>query len=435
MRAKSARRRGQTVILYSLAVVPLFGMMGLAVDIGWAHFRREAAQTAADSAAIAASLAAYQTAAGGGMLCGTPHIACYADEHPCPATMSGTPADNVIAGCMYARDNGFVNAGRQKVTFQSGVGAAPTSPGVTMSYWVVVRVSEEIPQLFSAAIGQPTLNISARATTGAREATSGGCVITLNPTLAGSLSMVGTTSLASGCGVFVNSNSPQGISMTGNSNITTTGGAKTQVVGNCSGCGNIHPAAQTGVPYMGDPFAELNPPARPGTTYPDPGLSLGSQGSATLSPGYFDHGIHLGSHMSVTLNPGIYYIDGGIDLGAQTTMSGSGVTIFIKSGGVNMSGGATVGLTAPSSGDWQGILFYQDRSDTSDSTLVGGTSQQMNGALYFPKAHLSYKGGSSVVATATTIIADTLSMVGNSNISAAATTLFTGNTGGVSIIE
>ncbi len=116
-------------------------------------------------------------------------------------------------------------------------------------------------------------------------------------------------------------------------------------------------------------------------------------------------------------------------------MIGSGVTIYINSGGVNMTGGASVSLTAPSSGDWQGILFFQNRNDTTASSLVGGDTQTMNGALYFPAAHLDYTGGSSVNATATTIIANTLTMLGNSYISAAANTLFTGNNGGVALIE
>ena len=433
MSAKSTPRRGQTVILFTLALVPLLGIMGLVVDVGWAHFRREAAQTAADSAAMAAALAAYQTANGGSILCGTPHIVCYASEYSCPATISSPPSDNVQAGCMYARDNGFVTAGNHKVTFQSGIGSAPTSPGVTMSYWVVVRVSEDIPQLFSAALGHPTATVSARATTGARDGTSGGCVITLNPTAGGSLSMVGTTSLQSGCGVFVNSNSSWAASLSGGGTITTTGNAKTEIVGNCSGCGNVHPAAQVGVPYMGDPMADLAPPpvSACGSSVP----SMGPQGSATISPGVYCSGISLGSHQSLTLNPGVYIIKNGINLGAQTSMTGSGVTIYIQSGGVNMSGGATVGLTAPSSGPWQGVLFFQDRADATASTLVGGTGQTMNGALYFPAAHLTYTGGSSTTATATTIIGDTLSMVGNSYISASANTLFTGNNGGVSLIE
>jgi hypothetical protein len=100
-----------------------------------------------------------------------------------------------------------------------------------------------------------------------------------------------------------------------------------------------------------------------------------------------------------------------------------------------MAGGADVNLTAPSSGYYQGILFFQARNNTTASTLVGGTGQLMNGVLYFPSAQLTYTGGSSTQATQTTIVANTLSMVGNSYISAASTTQFTGSTGGAYLIE
>src|SRR5207302_11165135 len=103
----------------------------------------------------------------------------------------------------------------QTVSFQSGVGSAPTSTGVVTSYWVVVRVKENVPQLFSAALGFPTASIVARATTGANGATSGGCVITLNPNASNSLRMTGTTSIQSGRGGFVNSNASSAISLTG----------------------------------------------------------------------------------------------------------------------------------------------------------------------------------------------------------------------------
>ena len=433
MGLKTRNRRGQTAVMFTLAIIPLFGIVGLVVEVGWAFFRKEAAQTAADAAATAAGLAAYQSAGGGSTLCSTPHVSCYSTEYVCPATLPSVPDNNIQAGCMYARDNGFVTAGKQRVTIQSGVGHAPTSPGVTTSYWIVVRVTEQGPRLFSAVLGSGGLSVAARATTGVKDASAGGCVITLNPTAPGSISMVGVTSLQSGCGVFVNSNSGSAISLVGNASIDTTGSARTEIVGNCSGCGNIHPAPQVGVPAEGDPFAEMAPPTVGSCNVT--GLSMGSHDTQTINPGVYCGGISLGSHAHLTLNPGFYIVKGGISLGGQSEISGTGVTIYIQSGGVSMAGGTAVNLTAPSSGDWQGILFYQDRSDTAPSTLVGGSLQAMNGVLYFPSANLTYTGGSSTNATATTIVADTLTMVGNSFISAAATTRFTGNTGGVALIE
>ena len=122
-------------------------------------------------------------------------------------------------------------------------------------------------------------------------------------------------------------------------------------------------------------------------------------------------------------------------MGGQTTINGNGVFIYMLTGGVSMAGGATVNLTAPSTGTWQGVLFYQDRANTTASTLVGGTAQLMNGILYFPSSTLTYTGGSSTAAMNTTIISDKLSLVGNSYITAAASSPYTGSAGGAFLIE
>ena len=45
-------QRGQTAVMFTIAIIPLLGMVGLVVDMGWAYFRKQAAQTAADAAAI-----------------------------------------------------------------------------------------------------------------------------------------------------------------------------------------------------------------------------------------------------------------------------------------------------------------------------------------------------------------------------------------------
>jgi len=433
MRHYTGNRRGQTAIMFTLAIVPLFGMLGLVVDMGWAYYRKQAAQAAADAAAGAAAEAAYAT--NNSPTCATAHVTCYTTEYTCPASPATTPADNIGNGCLYAKANGFVSSGNQKVTFQSGVGSAPTAAGVTISYWVIARVSEDIPQLFSAVLGFPKTSITARATTGTRQASSGGCVITLDPTADNSLSISGTAALTSGCGVFVNSSSSSAINTNGGGTITTSGTAKTQIVGNCNGCGNISPAAQTGVAHMTDPFADLTPPSSSGCDDTANPVNLGSHDTRTISPGVFCSGLNAGAQSTLKLNPGVYVVKNGVSIGAQASMSGTGVTIYIQSGGVTMTGGATVSLTAPTTGSWQGILFYQDRADTTDSNLVGGSGQLMNGVLYFPDNHLTYTGGTAVNATQTTIVSKTLSMVGNSFISAAATTQFTGVTGGAFLIE
>jgi Flp pilus assembly protein TadG len=429
MRIYAGNRRGQTVVLFAFALIPLLGMMGLVVDVGWAYFRKQAAQPAADAAASAAAVAAY-TSAGGKPNCGSPGVACYSSQYTCPATLSATPANNILAGCLYAKANGFETAGRQKVTFQSGVGSAPTATGVTISYWVVARVSERVPRFFLGVLGATETTIVARATTGTREADGGGCVLTLNPTATG-ISMNGATSLSSGCGVYVNSNSSQAIRIVGNGDITTTGTAKTQIVGSCSGCSNIHPAAQTGVPVTADPFSSL---AAPYASSCQALVDLKNKQKRTLAAGCYN-GINLGGQSELTLDPGVYVIRGGLNMQGGTVLRGTGVMLYIETGVVDMNGGATVDLTAPTSGTYQGILMFQARTNTGQSRLTGGATQLMNGALYFPAANLRYTGGSGVNATQTTIVADTLELVGNSYIQASAITQFTGVTGGAFIVE
>ena len=44
---KNRRRRGQTLIMITLALVPMFGMMGLVSDFGYMQFVKMSAQTAA----------------------------------------------------------------------------------------------------------------------------------------------------------------------------------------------------------------------------------------------------------------------------------------------------------------------------------------------------------------------------------------------------
>jgi Flp pilus assembly protein TadG len=62
MKFDLGNRKGQTAVLFTLAIVPLLGVIGLVVDLGWDYYRRQAAQTAADAAASAVT---YGVAGGG----------------------------------------------------------------------------------------------------------------------------------------------------------------------------------------------------------------------------------------------------------------------------------------------------------------------------------------------------------------------------------
>lgn len=423
---------GQTIVMFTIGAVTVFGMLGLVVDVGYAYYRKEAAQAAAQAAAMAAVKAAY--AQGGGTIqCGSSNVVCQS-ETVCPTSISGNGSNNIEKACLYATANGFSNSGRQKVTIETGTGSVN---GVTVTYYAMARVSERLPQLFSAVTGNMNANLTARATAGYIPASTGGCIYVLNPTVV-SMTMNGSTALTTGCGMYVNSNNAGAITFSGNNaSITATGNSKVSVVGNVNYGPNsqaISPAPLTGQPSAGDPLAGMDAPTD-GTCLS--GQSVQHNGTLNLTPGTYCGDISVSG--TANLAAGLYIIKGsttgGLSVAGNGTLNGSGVTIYFEQGTVNFAGGATINLSAPGSGTWQGVLMFQSRTNTQAASMVGGSSQLTNGILYFPAAQLSFKGGSSSNSQAATIVSDTLNLVGNSYIQAAGTSPYLNTVSGVLVIE
>jgi hypothetical protein len=157
--------------MVSLALIAICGVLGLAVDLGWSYFVKKSAQAAADSGAMAA-VKAVQNAVGTAPTCTTA---------PCQATPSSCPATGLLnAACQFAAANGFTQGGNVNVTVAAGLSAPPTAPGVAVSYWVTVRVNQQVPQLFSAVLGNTSGLVSARATAAIAQVVDIGSLILLN---------------------------------------------------------------------------------------------------------------------------------------------------------------------------------------------------------------------------------------------------------------
>lgn len=183
-RSGGHRERGQALVMVTLALIAMCGLIGLAVDFGWAYFVKRAAQGAADSAAIAAAeemrrmvgmSGPYPCLGGGGV--------CRDDANPyvCLGSVTSDGSDNLDNACLYARQNGFQDGGRQRVVISEGSASEPpTVPGVPLQYWATVRVTESVPQLFAAITGNPIAVVSARATAGVYMGRARGSIILLN---------------------------------------------------------------------------------------------------------------------------------------------------------------------------------------------------------------------------------------------------------------
>lgn len=427
--------------MIALSLVVLLGMLGLVVDIGYARFVKLRCLAAAQSASIAGAAAAKSLT----MTCGSgsTQVPCQAAT-ACPATLS-TPANPVQAACLYAQQNGFTNGANNSnisVKVAANLSSAVASPvsGVSPTYWIRVTVSQQIPELFSAALGKTLATAAAESTSGVFQSSGGGCIYVLD-TSGSDYTNSGSPSLTSGCGIYFDSNSSSAILYSGNPTITTTNGAKTNVVGGIFGSGSITitPAAITGAPFAPDPFLgilgapsgvfSVTPPST-GSCQPSVVMSSGTQ---TINPGTYCSGIVM-SGGTLTLNAGNYVLEGGITMSGSSTISGTGVLLYVPSGGLTMSGSGGITLSAPTSGTYQGIAIWQPYSNTSGDTLSGGVTQQINGVVYLPKSTLTYSGGSGV-GTNTTLVCDRIVVSGNTFINNPAPNAYVGGVNGVSVVE
>jgi hypothetical protein len=416
-------RLGQALILVTLTLIPMFGLLGLAVDLGWMEFTKKAAQTAADAAAIAALLQYQSTTFSATYTCGVGGIVCQA-----PTSCSPAPTSYLHTGCDYAQLNGFSSSGNQYVSMESGVGTPPTASGViSSSYWVTARVNQTVPQLFSAVLGNATGRVAARATAALSPARD--CIYVMDPAGADALSMSGTPNLISACGVYINSTNATALHGNGTPTLTAS---EIDIVGGYTFGGTLNPSPpSTGVATMADPPA---PSVPAGCDYT--GYSVSGGTVATLSPGVYCGGIFVGK-ATVTFSPGVYILKGG-GLSTQNANShilGTGVTIYNTYDGTHpyapfdFKATSTVDLTAPTSGTYAGVLIMEDKTITADTyadNFGGGSGQSFTGIIYAPKSTMNYSGNASTSAY-TIMVTYRLHMVGTSTINNDYSSLPTGN--------
>jgi hypothetical protein len=411
---------GQALIMVTLSLTFLFGMMGLAVDLGWSYYRRQAAQTAAEAAASAAAVA---TMSNGTITC--TNAVCQAAT-ACPANPTTPPATNIASGCLYAKANGFLNSGKQSVQIAANLTAPPAVSGVSTLYWVTATVTEQNAQLFSRFLGGHTFGgVAAQATAGVFQGAISNCVYVLDPHASQAFMDSGSNSnLQTSCGVYVNSNSATAVVVNGQGHVNAP---VIDVVGNYSACNNgvdcfYNPSLPlTNQSAVADPFASLAAPTYSGCSGSTANLNLNQGTPAPLNPGVYCGGITVSGNAQVTLNPGVYILNGGgLNVNsANASITGSGVTFYNTANGytygpIVITGQSTVHLSAPASGTYGGILFYQDRAITSSSNnQIDGTSNpNLVGSIYFPTTPLLITGGSANTPFIGKVVARTLTING-----------------------
>jgi hypothetical protein len=144
----------------------------------------------------------------------------------------------------------------------------------------------------------------------------------------------------------------------------------------------------------------------------------------TLNPGVYCGGIEVTATGRATFNKGLYIIKGGgFTSQAAAQVTGSEVMFFITSGPgypyepVQFSANSKTTLSAPITGEYKGILFFQDRDIVSNKlTIFAGTPDTFfSGVCYFPTTDVRYVGTSSAFSQQTMMISRRLEFRGTSD--------------------
>lgn len=387
------RDRTGNVLMMAAASMPiLIGAAGLATDtVQWTLWKRQV-QRQADSAALAGAYA--------------------------------------VAQGFSASDSASSDISRLSLvtlTQTPTIENAPTAgsyAGNSKAVRVLLQTSAELP--FSKILGVRTPVIYGEAT--AAVVGSGDyCVVTLEKTTAVGITLQGNATVNLGCGMATNSRASNAVTAGGSSTVTATPVA---AVGGLSSSSN-YVSPTTLMPYsipVQDPYASLPTPTASDLSGCNGNANVQPNNSKSITPGCFKNFDVKGT---LNMAPGTYFIDSTtFDIGSQAVVNGTGVTIILTSSNatnnpgsistVNINGGATLNLTAPTdtTNPYHGVLFYQDRRalDSGTNTINGNASSVLQGAFYFPGQAMSFSGTSGMTTTCVKMVSKRVTFIGNSNI-------------------
>ncbi len=387
---RSTSQKGQTLAFVAFGLVVLTGVLGLGVDMGYLRYMKRQMQTAADAAA---------TAAAGEIDFG----------------------DWNNAGQNAATKNNFTN-GSGGVTVTITHPPAAGDPHAGNNFYVQAKIQENVNTNFARIFGISSIPMTVSAT--AAEGGGNNCIFALAPNGAG-LSAVALVTVNSKCGIVVDSNSNNAITC---GLLAAINASSIGVVGNVSSfiCSVNPTPKRIKLPNPADPlaaWAAANPVmtgacgvavASPYTGSSVP-LNINGPGKILL-PGTYCGGIKFNPGSTAILQPGLYKLTSTtalganipgsfgltVDLGASISVAGGGfggVTFYNKgpAGGFNfifagVFAGAGVNLHAPTSGAYEGVLFWQPPTNTTAATILGTSSYftTLEGTYYLPAAAVNF---------------------------------------------
>jgi hypothetical protein len=327
------------------------GAGGIGMDVGFLEYRQQAQQVATDAAAAGGAEALLHA--------GCPNQA---------AAISAGDADSA--------NNGFMNN-------SNGVAITITNPPTNGPFAsnpcavFVTMTTQRVPTFFTRLFGYQTGATETTQAAAIVTQTGGGCIYLLSPTISSNFN--GGNITAKECGALINdtanfSGSTVDVASIGYAGPTPSQNGATFTAGIPE---PMLPVADPCPEIAGCAYLTSNPPS----TQPCNG---NYRGGGTIGPGcYKDLSM---DNATVAMSPGLYVLTGTPSFN-KSSISGTGVTIYVPQGTTppNFNNVNNVTLSPPTSGNYQGVLYYQSPAN-STSPNFNGSSENFSGLIYAPTA-------------------------------------------------
>jgi hypothetical protein len=386
--ASNGRRRGIVLILVAVGLIALIGVVALTVDGGVLQLKYREARANVDAAAMAAACVLYE-------------------EYPKNAGMD-VDKNAYKSAIANAASNGIAN---DKINSVITVSIPPvTGPYKGRPGYVEVQLTYFVQRAFSRIFGSAPVPVKARAVARGAWVSARVGVLILDYEDRAALNAQGNGAFTEvGAPVIVNSNNPSATVATGNGIMKAdeffiTGGLS------LDGNGGLQTSPIPDQIFLGthpspDPLAYLPPPTMPNNGVMTTKSIGGGSTQYHLTPGRYTNLPTFKSGDVVILDQnGIFYIDGGgfHSTGASIQMApgSGGVLIYNKPNGtsssqqINITGhkNGSVVLAGLTTGPYQGIVLWQERSSTVDMSIEGNGGFNLQGTLYAAGAKLNVNG-------------------------------------------
>jgi Flp pilus assembly protein TadG len=359
---------GGTAVMFALAIIPMVGAVGVAVDFAKATQLRSRMQSALDSAVLA-------------------------------GVKESTSALKISkAAAFFASQTA------------NDWGAAPTATFSVDSTGKLTGTAQGASQAsFVGIFGQSAISVTATSAAINSGASSNVCILLVAPLQSQSFLVNSGANLnAPNCEIHVRSTSnPAAIFNSGTTlNVKRICIKGTTIIKN----GGANPPAETGCAAISDPFTSSMPAVSVGAC--NYNNQVYNPGTVTISPGVYCGWTNFNGSGNLTLNPGLYIIkSGGMTFNSSWTVTGTGVTFYLvdQDATLTFNGNVNAKLSAPTSGTYANILMFEPGGLPNRNLPINGTSgSSMQGLLYLPSRDVTINSVSNVSADKVTMVFNSL---------------------------